>query len=558
VLTLFNQVADAGHRFAQCLRATYVNLALRRGRNAELALEVSERTRVAEALARSEERLRLAMEATAFGTFEWDTSTNRVRCSPNVKQQLALFSEGELTLEDMLGRVHPDDREPLRGTMRDALNPTGPRTYAREFRTLLPDGHLAWIEGHGAVMFSPGGQPQCMVGIVVDITERRERETQLRQTAAELGASNRMKDEFVATLAHELRNPLVPIRNGLEILTLQGGANPTQRRVCAVMGRQVNHIVHLVDDLLDVSRINQRKLRLKKERVGLRQMVEAAVEVMQPQIDAAGHALKVDIPNESVWLAADPVRIVQAIGNLLANSIRYTPAGGRIAVSAQLGRGGVELCVMDNGIGITQDMLPHVFDMFTQDTERHSEAGLGIGLALTRALVEMHGGSIQAQSDGAGAGSVFSVWLPVLDVGEADSPETEVVDVSGSPRRRVLIVDDNADAADSTADLLQLMGHEVREARDGLQAVAVAEAFTPDVILMDIGMPGVDGREAARRIRRLPVDPSPVIVALTGWDPARERSAEIQSVFDMHLVKPVDAKSLAEVLRELTSAGDRS
>ncbi|MEJ1963104.1 MAG: ATP-binding protein [Gammaproteobacteria bacterium] len=514
----------------------------------------------AEALARSEERLRLAMEATAFGTFEWDIVTNHVHCSPNVKMQLGLSSDDVLGLEDVLVRIHPEDREAVRRTISSALNPQGPRTYAGEFRTLLPDGRTAWIDARGAVLFTDlGTRAQCMVGIVLDITERRQREQQLHDTAAELGTANRMKDEFMATLAHELRNPLTPIRNGLEILALQGLTNPTQRHACDIMNRQVTHLARLVNDLIDVSRITRRKLVLKKEIVTAQSIVQSVVDTLQPQLEAARHHLQLELGSHPIWLYADSMRIVQAVGNLLANSVRYTPAGGHIRIGLASNATLAEISVSDNGIGISAQMLPHVFDMFTQDTERHSEAGLGIGLALAKALVEMHGGGISAQSAGIGCGATFCVSLPAAESRHVQSTVSAAMPATHglSPRRKILVVDDNVDAADSTAALLSLLGHEVHEAFDGQEAVHAAEIFAPDLILMDIGMPGLDGYQALLRIRRLALPRQPVIVATTGWGPESAHGQASDLDFDARLLKPVATSDIERVLAQLVSDAPR-
>lgn len=531
------------------------------GRRKPARVDIENLRLAAEALARSEERLRLAMEATAFGTFEWDIRTNRVQCSPNVKMQLGLSSDDVLGLEDVLARIHPEDREAVRKSIVGALDPQGPRTYAGEFRTLLPEGRTAWIDARGAVLFADlGTRAQCMVGIVLDITERRQREQQLHDTAAELGTANRMKDEFMATLAHELRNPLTPIRNGLEILALQGLANPTQQHACDVMNRQVTHLARLVNDLIDVSRITRRKLVLKKEVVTAQSIVQGVVDTLQPQIEAARHHLQIDAESQPIWLYADSMRIAQAVGNLLANSVRYTPGGGHISINVAANAGLAEIKVSDNGIGISPQMLPHVFDMFTQDTERHSEAGLGIGLALAKALVEMHGGGISAQSAGIGRGATFCVSLPAAETRHVQSMVTTATPVPhrSSPRRRVLVVDDNVDAADSTAALLSLLGHEVHEAFDGQEAVHAAEIFAPDLILMDIGMPGVDGYQALLRIRRLALPRQPVIVATTGWGPESAHGQPSDLDFDARLLKPVATSDIERVLAELDAAEPRS
>jgi len=374
-----------------------------------------EQIRAAEALARSEERLRLAMEATALGTFEWDIQTDRVQCSPHVKRQFGFFSTDALTLESVLSRIHPEDRESVRATIQSAMIATGSHTYAGEFRTFLPDGTSHWIDARGAVMFSElGTRPQSMTGIVLDITERKRQEQRLSRSAADLGTANRMKDEFMAMLAHKLRYPLTPIRNGLEILALTGLSDPAQRRACDVMLLHLQRLVHLVDELLDASLINRGTLGLHKELVALRPTLERAAELVGPQIAAARHELTIDVPQETLVLEIDPVRIAQAIGNLLENSARYTPEGGHIILRARADGNGIAIEVVDNGPGIDPEALPHLFDMFGEKKPQApgGDKGLGLGLALTKALVGMHGGNISLVPASKGSGSVFRVWLP--------------------------------------------------------------------------------------------------------------------------------------------------
>jgi PAS domain S-box-containing protein len=562
LLCAIGQVAAVGHRIRTASERRSGDPETMRDRLAELSREVTERSRVADALVRSEERLRLAMEATDFGTLEWEIEPDRVTCSPNVKRLFGFASGQALRLEDVLSHIHPEDRAAVRETIRAAMDSRGPRTYVGEFRTISVNGRVGWIDARGAVLFRELGQrPQCLVGIVLDITARKEAEAQLQRTAQDLGTANRIKDEFMATLAHELRNPLTPIRNSLEILELTGIVDPTQRRACNVMGRQLRHLVHLVDDLLDVSRITQRRLRLRPEVVSLRRVFDGAVEVILPQIDAAQHRLRVELPETPILVQADPVRLIQAVGNLLANSARYTPAGGEILLRASVKNDEVEIEVTDNGIGISAEMLPHLFEMFTQAEHRtrRSDAGLGIGLALTRALVELHHGRIEAYSAGPNRGASFRIWLPVLSATKAESSgEAMHQRARSTVRRRVLIVDDEADSADTMAALLGVMGHETHIARDGAHGVQAAEAFAPDLILMDIGMPGMDGHEAARRIRALALAKRPLIVALTGWAQETERRKSYEAGMDAYLLKPVDPGALDRLFDRLDAAESRS
>jgi PAS domain S-box-containing protein len=523
--------------------------------------DLDERMRAAEALARSEERLRLAMEATALGTFEWDIQTDRVQCSPNVKRQFGFFSTDGLTLDSVLSRIHPEDRDRVRMTIQSAMIATGSHTYAGEFRTFLPDGTSHWIDARGAVMFSElGTLPQSMVGIVLDITERKRQELRLQRSALDLGTSNRMKDEFIAMLAHKLRYPLTPIRNGLEILALTGLSDPGQRRACDIMVRHLQHLVHLVDELLDASLISRGTLGLQKELVALRPTLERAVELVRPQIEAARHELSVDIPQETLILEIDPVRIAQAIGNLLENSARYTPEQGHIILRARADGVGIVIEVVDNGPGIDPQELPHLLDLFG---ERKLQApggdrkGLGLGLALTKALVGMHGGTIVVTPAGNGPGSVFRVWLPVLPFSGPAIKGTHSTEFAPLPRRRVLIIDGAEETAEATVSMLRVMSQDVHDARNADEAITVAQVLHPEVIFLTGDDPKMDAYEITRRIRHLDLRKQPAIVALSGWLSESDEQRGREVGIDGWLTKPVDASTIACVLRDPDSYDGR-
>jgi PAS domain S-box-containing protein len=386
-----------------------------------------------------------------------------------------------------------------------------------------------------------------------DITDRKRAEEALRE-------ADRRKDDFIALLAHELRNPLAPLRNGLQVMRLAGGDANVVAQARAMMDRQLGHMVRLIDDLLDISRISRNKMELRRCRVLLADVVGSAVEAARPLIEAAGHDFTVALPPEPVFLDADLTRLAQVFNNLLTNSAKYTERGGRIWLAAEPRGGVVVVTVRDTGIGIPADALPRIFDMFSQ-VDRSIErttGGLGIGLALVKGLVEMHGGTVTAQSGGQGQGSTFTVTLPVLEsppelaVGVPDSAQA-----AGGPKRRILVVDDNRDSATSMAILLELLGNEVATAHDGLEAVAAAERFRPEVILMDVGMPRLNGLDATRRIRAQPWGKGLCIIALTGWgqDGDRERSREAGC--DGHLVKPVSLPDLEKLLAE-SAGGENS
>lgn len=388
-----------------------------------------------------------------------------------------------------------------------------------------------------------------------DITERRRIEGELRE-------ADRRKDEFLAMLAHELRNPLAPIRNMLEVMKREDGRVDLIQQARATMDRQLGHMTRLVDDLLDVSRISQGRIELKRVRVELGSVLYQSVEACRPLAECAKHVVTVTLPPEPIHLHADPVRLAQVFGNLLNNACKYTEAGGRIGLSAELPRGGpqppeVVVKVKDSGIGIPPDKLDSIFEMFTQvdRTLERSQGGLGIGLTLAKRLVEMHGGSVQAFSDGAGRGSEFVVRLPVLIDTQRKQQSAEP---TGHEQRvptghRILVVDDNRDSAASLAMLLDLAGNETYTAHDGLEAVKAAETFRPDVVFLDIGLPGLNGREAARRIREQPWGMNMVLVALTGWGQDDDRRRSQEAGFDHHLTKPVDYTDLNKLLASLPS-----
>ena len=388
--------------------------------------------------------------------------------------------------------------------------------------------------------------PELILLAVEDVSAVRER-------ADELAAANRRKDEFLATLSHELRNPLAPLRNGLQVMKLSRNNGEVVEQARAMMDRQLSQLVRLVDDLLDVSRITQGKVALRKERLDLKAVINAAMETSRPAIEQAGHELAVVVPNEPIFVDGDAVRLGQVVSNLLINSVKYTHRAGHIRLTVGREDGMAVVSVKDDGIGIPPAMLGRVFEMFTQvdRTLETTTGGLGIGLSLVKGLLDMHGGTIEARSDGEGMGSEFVVRLPVVmsDLAEPDRPNGQTSEIVPSARRRILVVDDSVDATDSLRLLLEMSGHEVRTANDGEAGIAVAAQFRPDVVLMDIGMPKLNGHEAARRIRQQPWGRGMVLVALTGWGREDDRKKSADAGFDHHLVKPVEIDALMKLMR---------
>jgi PAS domain S-box-containing protein len=394
------------------------------------------------------------------------------------------------------------------------------------------------------------GQILYWFGTNTDISDIKRMEQALRD-------ADRRKDEFLATLAHELRNPLAPIRNSLQILKMPRLDWETAEQTRDMMERQVDHLVRLVDDLMDVSRVVRGKIELRKAPVELATVVARAVEMAQPLLDAHQHRLEMAIADDSLLVDADAVRLTQVVSNLLINAAKYTEAGGQIHVSAGRQDGQVVLRVRDNGIGIAPDVLPHVFDLFVQGpaAAARSPSGLGVGLTLVRNLVDMHGGTVEARSAGTGAGAEFTIRLPLITQDREDC--TEVGDEAHVPltSHRILIVDDNTDAAGSLAVLIRMQGHEVRVAHDGISALDTARAYRPSLIFLDIGMPGMDGYEVARRLRGMPGLQHTVLAALTGWGQQEDRRRSEAAGFDHHLVKPLEIHVLEDLLAGVSRPG---
>jgi signal transduction histidine kinase/ActR/RegA family two-component response regulator len=379
----------------------------------------------------------------------------------------------------------------------------------------------------------------------------------LHAQSERLRDSDRRKDEFLATLAHELRNPLAPIRNALQIIHLAGNNGPTVEQAHEMMERQLGQMVRLIDDLLDVSRISRGKLELRKERIELDAAIRSAVDTAQPLIDAAGHQLTVSGSPRPIYLDADPVRLAQVFSNLLNNAAKYMERGGRIWLTVTPEEREVVVSVRDTGIGIPGEALPGIFDMFSQvdHSLEKAQGGLGIGLTLVKQLLEMHGGRIEARSEGAGKGSEFIARLPVVAVAPRPQlAETGEQRRSRTPTCRILVADDNRDAAESMSTVLRLMGNEVRTVHDGLQAIEEAAAFRPDLVLLDIGMPRLNGYDAARRIRGERWGKSTLIVAMTGWGQDEDKRRAREAGFDRHFTKPVDPGAIAKLIAEMRSS----
>ncbi len=500
------------------------------------------------ALQVSEERLRLALEAGRLGVWDWNVGTGQVQWSENLEPMHGL-SRGSFpgTLEGFQALVHPDDRARVNEAIRRALEEGN--GYDIEFRNLWPDGSVHTIGAKGRVLRDAQGRPVRMLGTAMDVTDRRRLEDDLRRHAEQLADADRRKDEFLAMLAHELRNPLAPLGTSLELL---GSPVSGRERFLDMAKRQVRHLVRLVDDLLDVSRITRGKITLRKEPVLLADVVARAVELARPLVDARGHALTVSLPPEPVRVEADAVRLTQVFANLLGNAAKYTPPRGSIWLTAECVGEEVAVRVRDTGVGLPPELLPHIFDLFVQGDASldRTRGGLGIGLTLVRALVELHGGRVEARSAGLEKGSEFVAWLPALP---GRLPELAAAPSAGaagtaSGRLNILLVEDHQDTAESLAAMLEGWGHGVQVAFDGLSALRAAAALAPDVVLSDLGLPGMDGYELARQLRQQPGFGRVLLVALSGYGREEDKRRALEAGFDHHLVKPPDMDVLQDLL----------
>lgn len=507
-------------------------------KHAELALQASER------------RLAAALEGGKMGLWEWDVRRDRCVWNDREYELLGLEPRGEEVPTSLFfERVHPDDAAEfdriLKKVMREGSD------FYHELRINLADGGVRWIAAAGRLDRDQLGKPLRVVGVNYDITDQKLAAEALRE-------SDRRKDEFLATLAHELRNPLAPLRSGLEIMRNATEEPQLAAETRQTMERQLSHLVAMVDDLLDVSRITKGKLKLRNEDVRLSDVIQDAVEVCRPAVQQAGHELIVNEPANDALLRGDPHRLPQILSNLINNSVKYTPAGGRIVVSGRTEGRQAVLAVEDNGIGIGEDQLGKVFEMFTQidKPDAIGYAGLGIGLSLVKSLVQMHGGAISAASAGVGRGALFTVRLPLADDAAPPVPrEAEATERQTAPprqTRRILIADDNEAAAKTLSIVVKRWGNDVRTVSDGKEAVAAAEDFRPQMIIMDIGMPVMDGYAAARQIRSQPWGQAIVMAALTGWGQEEDLQKSREAGFDHHLVKPVEARSLRTIIEGLS------
>jgi PAS domain S-box-containing protein len=523
----------------------------------ELESRVLERTtelaRANRELRDNEEWLRLALAVAQVATWEWDLSSGKMRWSADPEIVFGFPSGSFGPNRRISNAVHLDDIALLESAFHRAMT-TG--DFEAEYRVVRPDNSTVWIADRGRIVHDSNNQPARIVGVSVDLTRRKLLEEALIE-------SDRRKDEFLATLAHELRNPLAPVRYAVNVVGMKGPETPELRWAIDIIERQTQHMARLIDDLLDVNRITRNTLELRKEIAELSVIVSTAVEASQPVIEKNEQKLIIDLPGEPILLEADTVRLAQVFSNLLHNASKYSKppqGGGTIWLTAERDQTTATVTVRDNGIGIAAPMLSKVFDMFTQvgRSRGQSEGGLGIGLALAKRLVEMHGGVIEARSAGLNKGSEFVVRLPVKHIprAEATAPPRQLAS-QDRQKRRILIADDNPDVLESFQLMLQMMGHEVETALDGLEAIEKAGQFEPEAIVLDIGMPGLDGLETARRIRQHPWGKRAILIAITGWGNDDNKRESSEAGFDVHLVKPVDPMTIVSTLDNIDESKPR-
>ncbi|TWT67392.1 PAS domain-containing hybrid sensor histidine kinase/response regulator [Allorhodopirellula solitaria] len=540
-------------------RLVFVSLTISPIKNAEgqiigaskIARDISERKRTQEVLREHEQRFRTFVEQVEdYAIFVTDTAGRATSWNEGVLRVLG-FEEAEFVGKDIVRSIFRSS-DVAKGVPQAELAEAAESGSASNDRWMKrKDGTPFWAAGVTTGLQDESGNLLGFMKVMRDQTKQKQMEDELRRIATELSEADRRKDEFLATLAHELRNPLAPIRTGLSAMKLLQDDPDQMEEIRETMERQAQQMVRLIDDLLEMSRITQGKLELRKCRVMLADVVRSAVEATRPLMDEVGHELSVTLPSRGIELEADPNRLTQVFSNLLNNAAKYTPDGGRISLAVERQESEVIVSVKDNGMGIPPDKIERVFEMFAQikhplDAEY---SGLGIGLTLVKSLVELHAGSIEVRSNPTGQGCEFLVRLPLGPANPVSpAPETPTEETGSLAKCRVLIVDDNQAAADMLRIVVKTLGHDVRVACNGQEGVEIASVFRPETVLMDIGMPQLNGFEAARHIRQQPWGQQMTLVALTGWGQEDDKRKTQEAGFDHHLVKPVELVDLRRIL----------
>ena len=501
---------------------------------------------------RDQDRLLLLAEATDDALYDWDFDTRDFWWGGGILKLMRGDADPvQNTARWKLDRIHPHDVERVRSSI-DLARTARASAWHGEYRFRCQDGSYIEVEDRGYFLRDATGRAYRMIGSMRDISAMKSLLAREQAARAEAESASRAKDEFLAMLGHELRNPLAPIVTGLQLVRLRGA--PGLDNELTVLERQAQHLIRLVDDLLDISRIAHAKIELKRERLEVAGVIAAAIETASPLIEGRRHVLRVNVPSRGLEVSADRARLAQAISNLLNNAAKYTEPGGQLTVSARRDGDSIAISVRDSGMGITAEMLPKIFNMFEQERQAldRSQGGLGLGLSIVRSLVELHGGTVDAHSEGRGRGSEFTIRVPAA--GRAPAEEVARVAPPATLRpagKRIMVVDDNQDAADLLSMLLERLGNTTRVAHDAHAALQMADEFAPEVAVLDIGLPVMDGYELARRLRQRASAEAIRLIALTGYAQESDKRRAAEAGFDAHLVKPVGLDTLEAVLGDL-------
>ncbi|NMH60908.1 PAS domain-containing hybrid sensor histidine kinase/response regulator [Alteromonas ponticola] len=506
-------------------------------------------------LQRNQNMLNLAMHSAKMAGWSFNVESERVEWN-NELQSLLGFDEdsGWLSKESFYNLLHPEDKDSFRQQLRHAIK--SQTNYTLECRLKNSQEHWVEMEISGYAVITQHGETQSIYGICMDVSERKARLRELAALNTKLSSSDHRKNEFLATLSHELRNPLAPIRNVLEIMRIKENDATVWKKSRILIDRHVSHMSRLIEDLMDISRISHNRINLRKQAIDILPALHCAVDETKPLIDAQSHQLSINEAKAPIYVNADSTRIVQIFSNLLTNAAKYTPAGGTIDITVSQNREQVTVSVEDSGIGIPAEELENIFTMFSQLSPalERAQGGLGIGLALVHHLVTLHEGEIEVSSEGHNKGCKFTVKLPVIRrVGalDANSLQDEKSKAIKLPQRRILVIEDNQDTAQSLAELLEYAGHITCTAFDGTSGIMQAKEFKPEVILSDIGLPDISGYEVAETVRKQLAHANIYLIAITGWGQKKDKQLAKASGFNRHITKPVDFAELKQILAEL-------
>jgi PAS domain S-box-containing protein len=518
-------------------------------------VDITARVAADRALALNRSRLDYATRLSGVGFWYCDLPFDVLEWDDRVREHFFFDGGARITIDDFYARIHEEDRLPTRAAIEASLSSRTP--YDVVYRTVHPTtGAVKWIRALGGTDYASDGTPTHFDGVTVDVTAQKLDQQKLSMLNEQLRAQDRLKDEFIATLSHELRNPLAPIRAAAKAIASPQLTAAQLQRAQAIIQRQVTNMSLLLDDLLDIARITQGKLTIKKTAASVVDVVDAAVESVRPMLNAKSQQLSLSLPTEPLSISADPLRLSQILANLLTNAAKYSDPGSDINLAVTVIDRTLVLSVKDQGIGIAPDSIGAIFDMFSQveGAAGMSDGGLGIGLALVKGLAELHGGTVEARSPGVRHGSEFIVRLPIVQQLPAKAPASDAVATTDAVRQKVLVADDNHDAAESIAMILELAGHEVRVANSGQAALSLAQLFRPDTVVLDIGMPDLSGYQVAQRLRQEPWGKDIQLIALTGWGQDSDRRRALESGFDEHLSKPVEPESLEALINSRSSS----